>query len=101
MAAARKTGASSPASRTVVVRGLEINVDESFISSWEAFEMIRAFNSDDLDTFQKFDLSIQLIEAATGITKDEIVDAAGGKKAPAVDVVNTAAEIVQAINPKN
>lgn len=101
MAAAKKTGAKSPAPRSVEVRGLKISVDDEFMGSWEAFELLRAFNSDELDTFEKLDLSLQLIEAATGITKDEIVEAAGGKKAPALDVVNFAIEIVQAISPKN
>jgi len=101
MAAARKSGASVPAPRPVKVRGIEFTVDADFINSWEAFELMHEFDSPDLGTFEKFDLSLKLIELATGVTKDEIVDAAGGPKAPAKDVVETAIEIVQAIVPKN
>lgn len=101
MAATRKSGATAPAPRPVKVRGIKFTVDEGFMDSWEAFELLRAFNDGDVDVFGKFDLSLRLIEAATGVTKDDIVKAAGGEKAPAIDVVEIATEIVQAIIPKN
>lgn len=101
MAAARKSGAKAPASRPVTVRGLKIEVNDEFVNSWRAFELMREFNNDDIDVFGKLALSFELIEAATGITKDEIVEAVGGPMSPAEDVVEAAAEIVQEIVPKN
>ena len=83
------------------VDGLEFEVNEDFTQSWEAFTMIRKFNSDDLSVYDKLDLSFQLIELATGIKQEEIVQHCGGDKAPAVDVINFAARIVVAIAPKN
>ena len=35
MAAAKKTGAKSPAPRSVEVRGLKISVDDEFMGSWD------------------------------------------------------------------
>ena len=100
MAAARKSGAKAPASRPVTVRGLKIEVNDEFVNSWRAFELMREFNND-IDVFGQLALSFELIEAATGITKDEIVEAVGGPMSPAEDVVEAAAEIVQEIVPKN
>lgn len=85
----------------VEVAGIELEVDEGFMGSWEAFKLLRAFNDDSLGTFEKLDLSFELIEAATGVTEEQVVEAAGGPKAPAVDVVNTSIAIVKAISPKN
>ena len=83
------------------VDGLEFEVNEDFANSWDAFKMIREFNSEGLSIYEKLDLSFQLIELATGITQDDIVNHCGGGKAPAIDVINYAAQIVQAIAPKN
>lgn len=89
------------ASRTVQVRGRDFEVDPDFVSSWKALGLLRRFNSEEVDTFGKLDLAFQLIECATGVTEDEVVEMAGGEDAPAVDVISLATEIVVAINPKN
>ena len=83
------------------VGGIEFDVDEEFMASWKALKLLRKFDSDDLDMFGKLDLSFELIEAATGVTGDDIVAACGGDGAKALDVVNLAVEIVRAITPKN
>ena len=83
------------------VRGLEFDVNSEFMASWAAFKMLRKFNEDGLSDFEKLDLSIELINLATGLTEDDIVAAAGGELAKATDVVELAMEIVTAIAPKN
>ena len=96
--AARKKAANV---RTVKVRDMEIHIDEAYANSWEAFMLLREFKSAESDELAKFDLSMKLIETATGITEADIVEAAGGVKAPAIDVIKLAVDIVQAIAPKN
>ena len=86
---------------TVEVRGIEFTVDESAARSWTAVKLYRKFNDGLIGTFEKLDLSFELIEMITGCTEDQIVEYAGGASTPAVDVVNFAAELVSAINPKN
>lgn len=87
--------------RNVTVQGHEFTVDDTFSQSWAAFELVRKFNSDELSTFDKLDLSFELIEKATGVTKDALVGYVGGSDAPAADVIQFAAELVQEIIPKN
>ena len=87
--------------RNVTVGEHEFTVNDSYAQSWGAFELVRKFNRDDLSAFDKLDLSFELIEKATGVTQDEIIEYAGGVDAPATDVIQFAAEIVQAIAPKN
>lgn len=101
MAAARKSGAKAPASRPVTVRGLKIEVNDEFVNSWRAFELMLEFNRDDIDVFRKLALSFELIEEATDITKEEIVEAVGGPMSPAEKVMETASEIMQEVFPKN
>ena len=87
--------------RIVKVGELELTVDNGYAQSWSAFELIRKFNREDITAFDKLDLSFEFIEKATGVTKDAIVQHVGGESAPAGDVIQFAAEIVQAIAPKN
>jgi len=87
--------------RKVEVRGHEFEVNDEFAKSWAALKMYRKFNDDDLDVMDKLDLSFELIRLSTGCGEDAIVELAGGEMAPATEIVNLAAEIVQAINPKN
>ena len=86
---------------TVEVRGVEFEVNTSAARSWRAVKLYRKFNEKTSDQFLKLDLSFELIEMITGCTENQIVEYAGGQDAPATDVVNFAAELVAAINPKN
>ena len=101
MGAQGTAGEKSPAPRIIEVRGFEFEVDGEFSQSWEAFKMLREFNRDDLDTFEKLDLSLKLIEGSVGVDEEHLVEMAGGPKAPAVEVIRFAAEIIAAVNPKN
>lgn len=87
--------------QTIEVRGFKFDVDTEFAQSWAAVKLYRKFNDDDVALFDKLDLSFELIELATGRTEDEIVEMAGGENAPATEIVNFAAELVKAIDPKN
>ena len=87
--------------RKVTVGGHEFDVDDGFAQSWGAFELVRKFNQDNLTAFDKLDISFEFIEKATGVGKDAIVGFAGGADAPATDVIQFAADLVQAIAPKN
>ena len=87
--------------RNVTVREHEFTIDDSYAQSWGAFELVKKFNSDDLTAFDKLDISFEFIEKATGVDKDAVVMLAGGVDAPAADVIQFAAELVQAIAPKN
>lgn len=99
MVAKAKAGASAPAD-SYDIHGLKFTVNEDFINSWAAFKMIRKFSDESLDNFEKLDLSLELINVATGLTEDDIVKAVGGDDAKTTDVINLTVEIVQAISPK-
>jgi len=87
--------------RNVTVGEHEFTIDDSYAQSWGAFELIRKFNNDELTAFDKLDISFEFIKKATGVDKSTIVEYAGGANAPAADVIQFAAELVQAIAPKN
>lgn len=89
------------AAKTITVDGLEFSIDDSYTASWEMFETLRDLDSEDISAFEKLDKSFAIIERATGIDKDAIVEHVGGKNAPAADVIGFAVKIVQAITPKN
>lgn len=92
---------ASKAAEKMTVDGLEFKVDRAYADSWEMFEIVRAFNDESISAFDKLDLSFEIIENATGVTKEQIIEHVGGKTAPAADVINFAVKIVQAITPKN
>lgn len=98
MAEGKKAGAKAPA--TLSVRGLEFTPNLEFTRSWQAFELNMTLADDELSPAAKMAAYIELVEGMTGLSKDEIVEAAGGKTAPVADVVNLMAEIVQACTPK-
>lgn len=87
--------------KAIEVHGLSIVVDEAAAQSWDVFKLLERMNDDDLSTFDKLTCSFELIKLVTGITESEIVVAAGGGTAPALDVVRVAMDIVNAIKPKN
>ena len=99
-AANNKAGAFAPAD-TYEVRDLQFTVNKEFMESWAAIKMLRKFNEDGLSDFEKLDLSIELIRLATGLSEDDIVEAAGGNMAKATDVIAFAMDIVTTIAPKN
>lgn len=98
MAELKAAGAKAPA--TLSVRGLEFTPNKDFAGSWEAFELNMALSNEDATPAEKMAAYIALVEGLTGLSKDEMVDAAGGKKAPATEVVALMAEVVQACTPK-
>ena len=97
--AADGTGAAAPAA-TVEVRGDEIAIDQQAISSWDAFNLFRAIESEE-SAFAKADAVFELVELISGLTADDIAGRCGGGRADARDVIGYALEIVKAATPKN
>ena len=93
-----KAGAKAPA--TVTVRGIEITPNAEFAKSWAAFDLQLTLADEGASQPAKMRAYVELVEGMTGMTRDELVDAAGGPTAPATDVVAFMAEVVQACTPK-
>ena len=93
----KQAGAKAPA---ITVRGLTFTPDIKYAESWEALELQMQLADDELDNFVRMHIYFDLIEGITGLKMAEIVTAAGGKKAPATEVVQLAAEIIGACIPK-
>lgn len=87
--------------KAIEVHGIQFVVNEEHAQSWDAFKLFERMNDGDLSIFEKLGCSFELIELLTGVTESEIVEAAGGGLAPAEEVVHIAAEIIDAIKPKN
>lgn len=98
MAEGKQAGAKAPA--TLSVKGLEFTPNKDFAGSWAAFELNMALSNEDATPAEKMAAYIELVEGLTGLTKDEMVEAAGGKAAPVADVVTLMAEVVKACTPK-
>lgn len=99
MAAESNAGAAAPAA-TVEVRGDLITIDQAAISSWRAFNLFRAIESEE-STFAKADAVFALVEMVSGLTAEDIAGRCGGDAADARDVIGYALEVVQAATPKN
>ena len=97
MAAQEKAGAKAPA---ITVHGLTFTPNTDYAESWEALELQMQLANVDEDNFARMRIYFDLLEGISGLTIDEIVEAAGGRKAPATKVVAIAAEIVEACIPK-
>lgn len=97
MTAREQAGAKAPA---ITVHGLTFEPDMSYVESWEAVELQMQLADGELDNFMRLHIYFDLIEGMTGLGIDQIVEAAGGKKAPATDVLKVAAEIIGACTPK-
>lgn len=85
---------------SIEVRGHEMDVDMEYVGSWAALSLMRRLGGG-ADQFEQLDLSFEFIERATGCDEAAIVEMAGGEDAPAAEVIGFAAEVIQAINPKN
>ena len=69
MAAMDKAGANAPAT----INGVEVNIDSEAAKSWAAFKIMRALNSDDVDSFAKMDAALQYAQLVSGLDEDGIV----------------------------
>lgn len=87
--------------REITVRGVPLMVDDEYAQSYAAFRVLRKINSDQVDAFEKLDLSFEFIEGATGCDEPQIVELAGGESTPAADVMQFVVEILSAIDVKN
>lgn len=87
--------------REITVRGVSLMVDDEYAQSYAAFKVLRKINSDQVDAFEKLDLSFEFIKGATGCDEAQIVELAGGESTPATDVMQFAVEILSAIDTKN
>ena len=97
MAATKKAGAKAPA---ITVHGLTFTPNTEYAESWEALELQMQLADVDEDNFARMRIYFELLEGISGLSIDEIVEAAGGRKAPATEVVKVAAEIIEACTPK-
>lgn len=90
------------AGRTVVrVRGDEVEVDRDALESWEAFEIMSALGSDEVNNFGKAQAAIDLAQLVSGLSKDDIVERCGGRSAKATDVIGYALDVFKAASSKN
>ena len=87
--------------REITVRGVSLMVDDEYAQSYAAFRVLRKINSDQVDAFEKLDLSFEFIQGATGCDESQIVELAGGESTPATDVMQFVVEILSAIDVKN
>lgn len=87
--------------KTLNVEDMEFDVDKNYLASWAFMESLRKLNDKDADAFEKLDVSFAVIDGATGVTKEQIIDACGGETAPASDVIALVAQIIKAVTPKN
>lgn len=87
--------------RIITVRGHELTVDTDYAESYAAFRILRKINSDQVDAFDKLDMTYELIERATGLDEAQMVEMAGGETIPAQDVMQFTVEILAAIDAKN
>ena len=101
MSGTEKAGAVAVPADSINVHGIEFTVDSAYIESWAFMERLRKLNDKGADAFEKLDVSFEIIEGATGIDKERIIEAAGGETAPAADVMQIVAEFVKAMTPKN
>jgi hypothetical protein len=99
MAAAGKAGADAPA--TVVVNGHEVAIDAQAATSWEAFRILRALNSEESDNIEKMDAALRYAQLVSGMDEDALVGLAGGMAAQISDVMEVVAQIIAAASPKN
>ena len=100
MASATEAGATAPAG-ALEVRGIRFGVDKSFTASWRFFDLMRRMSAEGADVFDKVDATFELVEMATGVTKEQIVEAAGGDEAKMSDVAEILSEMAKAVVPKN
>ena len=97
MAAKQAAGAKAPA---ITLHGLTFTPDEGYVESWEALELQMQLADENVDNFARMRVYFALVEGMTGLTMEQIVDAAGGPRTPALDVVKVATEIIEACTPK-
>lgn len=97
MAAQEKAGAKASA---ITVHGLTFTPDTGYAESWEALQLQMQLADADADNFARMRVYFALVEGMTGLTMDEIVDAAGGPRTPALDVVKVATDVIEACTPK-
>ena len=97
MAATGKAGADAPAT----INGVEVNIDAEAAKSWAAFKIMRALNSEDVDSFAKMDAALKYAQLVSGLDEDAIVEIAGGADAGVEAVFQVVAQIIQAASPKN
>lgn len=93
-----KAGAKAPA--TVTVGGLEITPNADYVKSWEALDLQMQLADPDIGNLERVRIYMRLVEGMANVTTEQIVEAAGGPTAGAVDVISLAAEIIQAVTPK-
>lgn len=102
MAAAKRTAAAGkPSLRPVEIQGDTVNIDDSKVQTWRAFELCSALSDPDASPFAKFDAAFELIGYATDTDKGRIVDSLGGDEASLEAVTKYAFELVGEIIPKN
>ena len=87
--------------RTIEVRGLTIHVDTAAFEDWATMGALMALTDESANPMQKLQASFDFIEAVTGVSQEDIVQACGGKSAKTSDVLTTVAEIIQQSAPKN
>ena len=101
MGTTETAGATAPATRHVKLDAIEFDVNPDAVASWAFFDGMRHMADEGVGGVGRFELSLRLIEMATGLTERQIVDAAGGDTAPATDVMRLVAEIYKETTSKN
>ena len=92
MADTNKAGAIVPA---------DLNIDREAAASWDAFKLMRVMADEDADAMAKLDAAVAYAGLVSGLTEDQLVDIAGGGRAPIARVMEVVAAIVAEAAPKN
>lgn len=80
--------------KNIEVDGIKFEIDTDKANSWEAYEIMSAQNN-------TLEGVIALAEFVTGKTRDELIEARGGKGVPAKEMAQYFNTIVSESYPKN
>ena len=87
--------------RVEEINGRMFNVDDAAFKSWAAFEHIAIFSDENKTPFERTNAMFALLEVATDLKKQDIIELAGGESASVQDVLDILAKAVAKAAPKN
>lgn len=87
--------------RTEEVEGRTFSVDDSVFKKWESFELVTCVSDESKTPFERVNAMFALVELATDLKKQDVIDIAGGADAEIEQVFAILAQIVAKAAPKN
>lgn len=100
--AAKQAGGELPSAasvKTVEVDGMEVHIDTDQVKSWKMFKLVSQLDGE-LDA-KAIALMFEVIELATDVDEEKIVEHCGGENATMEAVILTASRIIKELYPKN